>query len=39
MSSEKYSIFGNNKISSSGIFGKWMIRLKFNFTAGNESKD
>jgi hypothetical protein len=39
MSSEKYSIFGNNKISPCGMFRKWMIRLKINFTADNESKD
>ncbi len=36
MSSEKYSIFGDNKINLSGIFRKWMIRLKINFTTGNE---
>ncbi len=38
MSSEKYSIFGNNKINPSGIFRKWMIRLKINFTTGNERR-
>jgi hypothetical protein len=36
MSSEKYSIFGDNKINLSEIFRKWMIRLKINFTTGNE---
>jgi hypothetical protein len=39
MSSEKYSIFGNNKISACGIFKKVMIRVKLNFTTGNASKD
>jgi hypothetical protein len=38
MSSEKYSIFGNNKVSSSGIFKKWMIRQKINLTTGNERR-
>jgi hypothetical protein len=38
MSSEKYSIFGNNKINRSGIFRKWMIRLRINFATGNERR-
>jgi len=38
MSSEKYSIFVNNKINPSEIFRKWMIRLKINFTTGNERR-
>jgi hypothetical protein len=35
MSSEKYLIFGINKISASGIFRKRMIRFKINFTPDN----
>jgi hypothetical protein len=38
MSSEKYSIFGNNKINPSEIFRKWMIQLKINFTTGDERR-
>jgi hypothetical protein len=38
MSSEKYSILGNNKISFPGILRKWMIRLNVNLTTGNKRR-